>query len=112
MIHVAVSREGRRAWIEETGGNNADRAVWVEGVSLVAHRAVNWCRIEGDAVVWSDQAAGRVWGCRQGYAAEMLQLATATELRGVPIPTPEGLWVLTQTHTELRLAPWGSSLGP
>jgi hypothetical protein len=114
VIHVAVSREGRKAWVEEYHGSNADRSVFVEDVGpIVQHQPVNWCRIENGYVCWSDQVTGQIWGRYiHGDGQNVrLQLANTTEFVGVPIPTPDGQWVLTMTNTELRLAPWGTSTG-
>jgi hypothetical protein len=112
VIHVAMSRDGIRAHVEEYHGQNSDRSVFAEGLPLLEHQPVNWCRIEDGAVVWSQQAHGQVWGrdLSQPHNQRM-QLSHSSELLGVPIPTPEGMWVLTMTHTEFRLAPWGTSTG-
>jgi len=112
IIHVATSREGQQAWVEEHNGQNGDRSVFVEGKPVIEHQPVDWCRIEGGHVVWSHQASGQVWGQNMATNTPVrLQLANEREFVGVPIPTPNGMWILTMTNTELRLAPWGGDEG-
>lgn len=112
-VWVSMSREGESAWIIEYNGENHNHTLfassWLNPV--VSSKPVNWCRREGDALVWSMN--GRIYGARaHGMTSpQPLQLAVVPELLGIPVPTPEGMWLLTMTNDDLRLAPWGSSEG-
>lgn len=116
VIWVAMSRQGTAAHVEEIGGSNFRRTLWWEfhAGPLVSEEPINFCRAEGDAIVWTYFGGPRgreIRGARMGSAVEALQLSRSAELSAVPIPTPDGMWVMVQTNDDLRLAPWGETHG-
>jgi hypothetical protein len=112
-IWCAVSRTGERAWIEERGGSNDDRSLFVDGLPIVQFQPINYCRIDAGYVTWSFFARGKreVWGKRPGHGPERLDVYSGDSLFAVPVLTSLGPFVVVQSHTALHVAPWGESRG-
>jgi hypothetical protein len=104
IIHTAVGRDGSIAEVYEHGGNNRDRSILLNGKEI--HRGiVNNAMTEGGYVTWSRYEPREVWGRSPDGQTRKL----ADGLFGLPILTPDGPWVLVQTHTELLALPWAAS---
>jgi hypothetical protein len=104
IIHTAVGRDGSIAEVYEHGGNNRDRSILLNGKEI--HRGiVNNAMTEGGYVTWSSYEPREVWG--RSPDGQIRKLADG--LFGLPIVTPDGPWVLVQTHTELLLFPWAAA---
>jgi hypothetical protein len=104
IIHTAVGRDGSIAEVYEHGGNNRDRSILLNGKEI--HRGiVNNAMTEGGYVTWSRYEPREVWG--RSPDGQIRKLADG--LFGLPIVTPDGPWVLVQTHTELLLFPWAAA---
>jgi hypothetical protein len=104
IIHTAVGRDGSIAEVYEHGGNNRDRSILLNGKEI--HRGiVNNAMTEGGYVTWSRYEPREVWG--RSPDGQIRKLADG--LFGLPILTPDGPWVLVQTHTELLVFPWGAA---
>ena len=111
ILWVACSREGLGAYIEEHGGNNNDRSLFVGGQLVVPHAPIAICRVENDAVTWTIVGRGQkrheVWGRLTPTSEHRRFWSTAMdELYAVPVWTPHGWMVLIQTHVDLRLVWW------
>jgi hypothetical protein len=113
VIWCAVSRTGERAWIEERGGSNDDRSLFVDGLPIVQFQPINYCRIDAGYVTWSFFARGKreVWGKRPGHGPERLNVYSGDSLFAVPVLTSLGPFVVVQSHTALHVAPWGENRG-
>jgi hypothetical protein len=104
IIHTAVGRDGSIAEVYEHGGNNRDRSILLNGKEI--HRGiVNNAMTEGGYVTWSRYEPREVWG--RSPDGQIRKLADG--LFGLPILTPDGPWVLVQTHTELLALPWAAT---
>jgi hypothetical protein len=104
IIHTAVGRDGSIAEVYEHGGNNRDRSILLNGHEI--HRGiVNNAMTEGGYVTWSRYEPREVWG--RSPDGQIRKLADG--LFGLPIMTPDGAWVLAQTHNELLVLPWAAS---
>lgn len=121
-IHVSVSHEGFRTWVEEQGGSNYDRTIFIEeivadvavAIPIVEHQPVNYSRLEGGYTTWTFYGGPRgteVWGRAPRGTPQLLQASRGGELAGVPVPTPFGPCVLIQTQADLRLVKWGTTIG-
>lgn len=93
--------DDRQAMVKNLIWNNAP----------VSRGSITDVRASRTALVWS--SSGRTWGLRldaPGSVAQDIQAAPA-EFVPVPIDTPTGPWVLSQTHVGLVLRPFGETIG-
>lgn len=83
--------------------NSFGELIWREGDHRIEPT------ISADAAAWGDGAGRILGGLHDGVDGDLT--VAGPEYRPRLVDTPEGPWLLTMTHTELRLRPFGADRG-